>query len=281
MKRWRLIVFPLLVAVVGVSVAYFNRPAPSEVVGPSKSDKTDSDVSKNNVGEPQGESLDEILKRDPIRFFPMSLEKYDKTIQGYTHTFDKHERIKGPLRKPEKCEVRFREKPFSVFMEWKEGADQALRVLYVKDQNNDKLLARPNGMFLKFVPPQSRDVDGPDAKKSGRFTIAQFGFKQSTERTLASMKRAQDRGKLNLKYEGIVPVDRLKGKKCHKFVRTPYDPPEEDQLTELTVYYDTEHWLQVGAVLKDVKGELLGEYFFYNIEINPTFSEKQFTRDAL
>src|SRR5262249_11325839 len=142
------------------------------------------------------------------------------------------------------------------------------------------MLARGWGPF-KFLGIQTREVDGTDAKKSGRFTIAQYGFKKSTERTLASMQRAKERGKLHLKYEGLVPVERLKGQKCHKFVRTPYDPHEEDDLNELTLYYDTEHWLQVGAILKDAQGQLLGEYFFYEIVINPEFDPKQFTREAL
>ncbi len=278
MKRWRLIVFPILVIAVGVWATTFSRPP--EAVQPGDSKGADPDVSKGKIVEPQVETLEKILERDPIRFFSMSLDKYEKTIKGYVHTFDKHERIAGKMRNPEKCEARFREKPLAVHMRWIEGAGLASQVLYVDGENNGKMLARGRGPLAIFGL-QTRDVDGADAKSSGRFTIAQFGFKQSTERTLASMKRAQDRGKLHLKYEGIVPVERLKGQKCHKFVRTPYDPNEEDDLNELTVYYDTDHWLQVGAVLKDVKGQLLGEYFFYDIQINPTFTEKQFTRDAL
>jgi hypothetical protein len=272
MKRWRLIIMPIIVVAIGLWVA---RPGkPPEVLRPGHTEESPV------IDAPAAETLDEILRRDPYSFFPMSLRKYDDTIQGYAHSFDKHERINGVLRKPEKCEVRFREKPFAVHMSWTEGAGLASKVLFVEGENNGKMLARGWGP-LKFLGIQTRDVDGADAKASGRFTIAQFGFKKSTERTLASMKRAKDNGKLFLKYEGIVPVEKLGGQKCHKFVRSPYDPPEEDQLSELTLYYDTEHWLQVGAILRDVKGQLLGEYFFSNVQINPEFSDKQFTRDAL
>lgn len=280
--RWRLIIPPMIVLAVAWFVANFNK-AP-DLVRPN----SDSNTKPPEISEDAKEDLEKLLKRDPIQFFSMSLKKYDELIKGYIVSMTKHERINGTLRKPEKCEAWFCEKPFSVLMVWDRTGDQPAfdfgkltkpaKVLFVDGENGGKLIARPN---VPLVPLQTRDVDGPDAKNSGRFTIAQFGFKKSTERTLASMERAQKNGKLTLKYEGIVPVEQLGGQKCHKFVRTPYEPTEEDELNELTLYYDTEYWLQVGAILKDVKGQLLGEYFFTNVQINPTFNEKQFTRDAL
>lgn len=274
MKRWRLIVPPMIV--VAVALWATSSTKPPEILRP-ETPKGQGPASKI---ETPAESVEQVLARDPVAFLQMSLKKYDETIKGYAFTFDKHERINGKLRSPEKCEARFREKPFAVHMRWLEGAGLASQVLFVEGENNGKMLARGRGP-LQFLGIQTRDVDGADAKSSGRFTIAQFGFKKSTERSLASMLKAKERGKLNVKYEGIVPVEKLGGQKCHKIVRTPYDPPEEDELTELTLYYDTEHLLQVGAVLRDVKGQLLGEYFFTNVQINPEFTEKQFTRDAL
>jgi hypothetical protein len=34
-------------------------------------------------------------------------------------------------------------------------------------------------------------------------------------------------------------------------------------------------------VLKDSDGKLIAEYFFHDIHLNPTFTEKQFTQKAL
>lgn len=279
MKRWRLFVMPLIVAAVGVGVWAATRPAvqirPPETTEPS--------VSPPKIDAPKAESLEKILETNPVRFLEMSLEKYDREIQGYSHRLHKHERIhhNPELRKAEVCDVCFRENPFSVYMKWVEGADKAFAVLYLKDEDPKHLAVRPRLPFDIKGPLFTKAIDDPQAKNSGRFSIAQFGFKQSTQRSLASMKRAQERGTLHVKYEGIVPVEKLKGEKCYKFVRTPYDPHEEDGLNELTLYYDLDHWLQVGAVLKDDKGELLGEYFFTDRKINPKFDAKQFTRDAL
>lgn len=222
--------------------------------------------------------VDFLLHYHPVPFLEMCLEKYERDVKGYSCTFHKQELIGDKLQKLEILKVHFREQPFSVFMEWIEGARLAKRALYVAGENNNKLVARP---FITFLPPQERDVDGPDAKKSGRYTIAQFGMHLGTKRTVASMKLAQARGALHVRYEGLVKVEKAGDRICHKFVRTPYEPVEEEGVNELTIYVDQETWLQVGSVLKDAKGQLIAEYFFRDIQINPEFKADQFTRKAL
>lgn len=284
MIRWRLIVMPLIVIAVGIWATTRSAPPVQDITPGQPIDaptKGDPIVSDPKIVKPEPVSLEKLIATDPVQFLQKSLEKYDKEIKGYTLTFDKHERVNGKLRKPETTKVHFREKPYSVHMHWTEPGDSiADKVLYVEGQNDNKLLGRGLN-WRRVLGVLTRDVDGPDAKASGRFTIAQFGFKRSSQRSLASMEKAQERGTLNFRYEGIVPVEELGGQKVHKLVRTPYVPYEEDDLNELTLYFDTEHFLQVGSVLKDKKGDLLGQYFFKDVRINPEFNEKQFTREAL
>jgi outer membrane lipoprotein-sorting protein len=47
------------------------------------------------------------------------------------------------------------------------------------------------------------------------------------------------------------------------------------------MYVDKETWLQVGSVLKGEEGQLIGEYFFRDVKLNPRFKPGTFTRDAL
>ena len=39
--------------------------------------------------------------------------------------------------------------------------------------------------------------------------------------------------------------------------------------------------MQIGSVLKDTEGNLIAEYYFIDVKLNPEFSENQFTRSAL
>ena len=221
--------------------------------------------------------VENLLHYQPILFMEWAQAKYAAEVRGYSLHFRKRELVGGKLQPTEKLEVHFREEPFSVHMRWLDGARLAQTVLYVKGENNGEMLAR-----LRLVPlVVSRDIHGADAKQSGRFTIDQFGFHGSTQRTLASMYRAQARGALHLRYDGVYKVPELGDRPCYKLVRSPYEPLEEDELNELTLYFDQETWLQVGSILKNVRGELISEYYFRDVRLNPEFKKDQFTRGAL
>lgn len=257
-----------------------GRPlAPDPATPTAETFSADVKPSSPPIGVPDAEALEKSLRDRPLAYLAESIQKYDKDVRGYSLTFYKRERLGGTLQPHEKVEVHFRESPFSVQMRWIEGAKLANKVLYVEGENEGKMLAKPRGL-LAIAGIVTRDVDGADAKSSGRYTIAQFGFKRSTQRSLASMTKAQERGALHLKYAGVVAVPQLGGQKCRTFVRSPYDPPEEDGLNELTLYFD-DRGLQVGSILRDTKGELLGEYFFYDLKLNPEWPANQFRREGL
>jgi hypothetical protein len=224
--------------------------------------------------------VDFLMHYHPPLFLEMCLERYKREVRGYSTKFIKRERIGGKLEPLEKLEVHCREQPFSVYMNWLEGAKLAQKVLYVEGENNGKLLARGKGL-LAGLGVFAKDVDSAEAKKTGRYTIDQFGPYLGTKRTVAAMHNAEMRGALHVAYQGLYKVPELGDRICHKFVRSPYQPLEEEGVNELTIYIDQENWMQVGSVLRDVHGNLIAEYFFRDLKINPEFKQDQFTRAAL
>lgn len=263
------VILPVCLALCGQSIIQDAVPIDSP-----------DEVAVTPIGEKGPTPLEKILQENPVRFLEMTLEKYDKEVQSYTFTFRKQERIAGKLQEPETIKVYFREKPFSVFFDWTEGARLAKRCLYVEGENNGKLRVRPNLPFVdKLI--WNKDVEGTEAKRSGRYTINHFGLKLATERTVKSMRAAEKRGTLHVRYLGQFKVPELHDRLCYKFVRTPYDPVEEEGLNELVLYIDHENWLQVGSILRDAQGEIIAEYYFRDLEINPTISEEIFAGKKL
>jgi hypothetical protein len=226
------------------------------------------------------QAVERLLREDVPRFLQMCVDRYDREVQGYRCTLQKRERVRGKLLPAETVDVHFREKPFSVYMDWKKGAGKAQKTLFVEGENQNRMLARPAGLF-SFVGVVARDVNSPEIKAAGRYTITEFGMKLGTLRTLKPMSEARKRNALHVAYHGIFQVPETGDRRCYKLVRTPYDPPEDEGVNELTIYIDLETWLQVGSVLKDSAGQLIAEYYFRNILINPTFAPKQFSREAL
>jgi hypothetical protein len=223
--------------------------------------------------------LEDLAYAQPVRFLQMCMAHYEREVNGYHCMLYKRERIKGKLNDLEVCECDFREQPFSIRMEWRKGEGQAKRVLYVAGENKDLLLARP--ALSRFLPVVTRDPEGTDAKNAGRYTVKQFGIGLGTQRTIAAMLKAKARDKLFVQYYGIESVPQLDGRLCYKFIRKPYVPPEEEGVNELIIYVDVETWLQTGSELRDASGNLIAEYFFRDVQLNPTFDPKQFTREKL
>jgi len=218
--------------------------------------------------------LENILIYQPSLFFQMCLDRYDQDIQGYTCLFCKQERVKGKLLKAEKILVDFREKPFSVRFEWKEGKGLASKVLYVDGENEGNMLVRA---FLIL----RKDPEGDQAMASSRFSIKKYGVRHGLQSTVNSVTKAEAAGRLHLKYDGQFKVDKLGGRICYRFTRAPYDPPEEDGIVKYTFYIDKETWLHIGSELRDVNDEVIADYFFRDLQPNPTYGPNQFTEKGL
>lgn len=231
---------------------------------------------------PKEEKLtnEEFAKKKPVEFLEFCLAEYDKKVTGYRCHFVKQERVKGNLREPEKLRANFRAKPYAVHMFWLEGAEYCESSMYVEGENDGKLLAR-SMLFGIRGPIVARPVDAPDCKATSRFPITEFGIRAGAVSTINAMRAAQARGKLHVTYEGTEPVAKLGDRPCYRMVRTPYDPPEDDNCYKLTIWIDCDTLMHVGSELIDVEGNLIAEYYFRDIELNPTFDEKQFTRGAM
>lgn len=218
---------------------------------------------------------------DFVELLRQSLIKYEESgVKGYTCTFVMHERVKGKLKDPEVIECWFQEKPFSVLMHWKEGAGKVAASLYVEGENDGLMCVRPANEVLKRVVGTARKkVDCDEAKDSARYQMTEFGVRCGTERTYKAWKALKDRGvKLNIEYQGIQRLEKV-GRDCH-VVKRYCNEPEEEGMTDVTVYLDVETMMQVGSVLK-AGNELIGEYYFKDIKINPTFEANRFKQEIL
>jgi hypothetical protein len=237
-------------------------------------------VADNGSPLPSEAGMERLARTDSIAFLEACIRRYDRQVKGYTATLRKQERIDGKLERSEVIDVAFREDPFSVLMIWKEGARKAAATLYIKGQNKDQILVLPAGL-LSVAGIVMRDPNGSDAKKGGRYPLTEFGIKIGTQRTLASWQRARKDDSLHVEFLGEKRIKEAGDRVCWVLKRTQYRHPEEDSIASLTMYIDKETWLQVGTVLKGAKGQLIGEYIFRDVRINPEFKPGTFTREAL
>ena len=229
---------------------------------------------------PDNATMRQLAAKDPIAFLENCVHRYNRDVHSFRLKFHKKERIGGKLNDAEEIDVCFRDKPHSVLFRWTEGARKAAAALYVEGENDGKLLVKPTGLG-SLAGIVKRDPEGSDAKKSGRYSLKEFGLKNATLRALASWKAAKAEDALHVELVGEEKVKQCDGRTCWVLKRSKYVKPENDGIVETTLYVDKETWLQVGSVVRGAGGKLIGEYYFRDIQLNPKFDDETFERKAL
>lgn len=225
-------------------------------------------------------SFEEQCAEDPLTALQRALAKHKTFVEGYQCLFVKRERIAGKLRPREIIECDFQESPFAVRMKWVEGKGKADAMLYVSGENDNQLLIIPSNSTAKSALRilgkhyANRSPVGAEAKEAARLPATEFGLENAMRRTLDAWALARERGDLMVEYQGVQSVAELEGQKCHVFHRV-CKTPEEDGLTRVTMYVDTINHFQVGIILHGQK-DLIAEYYFKNIKLNPPFSNEHF-----
>jgi hypothetical protein len=273
---------------VGLLICLFSMNVLGAAFAPGADDppKSTSGVGSAERSLPDSQEMETLARRQPVAFLENCARYYDRNVQGYQLVMQKQERLQGKIQKKEMVEVAFKEDPFSVSLRWLDGARKADRVVFVKGENDDMMLAHPAGVAGSLVKVVKRKVDGPEAKEAGRYPLDQFGLKNSLIRTVTSMKTAKEKNMLQVAFLGEVPVIEAGNKPCVKLRRT-YLEPEADGVMELTVYVDKSTWLPVGWVMKGKTNpatgnrDFIAEYFFKDIRLNPKFGADQFKEATL
>jgi hypothetical protein len=280
---------PILIALFPIlTIGPHVIPLPDAPVAGGAGKFEPPDVNDKGDKLPDNARMAVLAKEDSVAFLKKCLIRYNREVNGYNLTMQKQERIQGKLNKPEIIDVHFKHGPaedgHSVFMRWREGARLAARVVYVAGENKgrdgkSKMIVKPTGLGSLFTV--ERDPEGEDARKSGRYTLNEFGLKMGLERTLVSFEAAQKEGALHVEYLGRKKIKEAGDRECFVLKRTRYARPEGDGITEQTLYVDIENWLLVGSILRGAGGQLIGEYFFRDIRLNPQFDKDQFTPKAV
>jgi hypothetical protein len=226
-----------------------------------------------------------LVRSDPVGALRAALERYQRSVDDYTCTFEKQERVGGRLTAEQVTRVLFRETPFSVNMLWTRNEDQARRAIYVEGRwtggNGEKLaVVEPAGRLARlFVDDVLRPIDGPEARKAARRSIAEFGFANMLRRILEFCDMGANRHELDVRYVG---QGTLAGRPTYMVERRlPYTDENgryPDRL--LVVHLDQEYQLPTGCIsyADEARKELLGSYIITDVQFNVGLTDMDFAR---
>jgi hypothetical protein len=228
--------------------------------------------------------LIEFARRDPRGLLHLARERCQHTTADFRCLFLKQERINGTLKPVEEIDARFRADPLSVFMTWRQGADQAKRALFIDSREftdgQGQRLARvePAGVLIRLVVSDVMvPIHDARARAASRRAIDEFGFRSTFEILERVNALADIRNELDFQYEGEDAVD---GRATVVLVRRlPYTGVGGTYPDAKLVLHLDQAWLLPTAVYAyaDPDGhELLGSYVFTQVQLDPGLSADDF-----
>jgi hypothetical protein len=260
---------------------------------------------------PQKLEFEQLAQIDPVEMLRQSLLRYQREFKGgFRAELSKHERVNGELLKPERISVFVRgdvpdpktgKTQIEVLMKWLEGAQEVMfsevtGTLYCEEKNKDQMITfRPDARLLK---EHAVSINGKDAKNASRYCIRDAGLYHVTLRTYDIWKQRKEEGTFKSEYLGKRPISEAAGVECYVVKRTCLQPEVDafelggkpdaspdtmakQGFTEVTVMIDVKNWLQVGTELRRSNGELIGAYYYRNVELNPEFAADIFDKNGL
>ena len=287
-------VVPVVLAAVALAAAGYgayaflrHTPTPHEVAPPVFTASDDPP--------PPAATFAELAESDPVGMYEACLSRYAREAKGFRATVEKHERTRGELRPREVVRIEVRDQPPAALLRWQEGGQRGVTAsLYAPEVTGPQIKAWRPAAALATLRDWSIDAKGDSARQASRYCVKDAGLYPSMLRTYTAWKKRKEAGDLRTEYLGKQVVGPAGGRECHVVRRycprteidpfaldeeAPTDPKviARDGFTEVTVMIDAERWLQVGSVLKNASGALVGEYYFRDVELVTEFPPDTFT----
>ena len=153
-----------------------------------------------------------LIRHDPLAAMIQARAQHLSKVRDYECRMVKQELLPSGMSEEQEIKVKYRQEPYSVYMEWLRNPGPAARVLYVKgrwtDENAedpaDRELAvvQPGIIARLFVKSVKRPIHGRAARDTSRRFVDDFGFQKTFDRLIKYCQLAHSRGELSLAFCG-------------------------------------------------------------------------------
>ena len=236
----------------------------------------DSEPPAAGMADPRLQQLDNLAKKDHVALIKQAIARYKESVQDYSCTFIKQERLNGQLQPDQEIKVKFREQPFSVGMQWVRNAPIGDAILYVEGKCDGQMLVRPKGLLGKMIGVQMRKPGDPAVMANTLKPITAFGLRKNLESLLAVYELAGQRGDSVNSFAGYKEVA---GRKVMVLKREL--PNKPDYPCKLVVWYlDVEYEAPMALESYDWDDQLIASYLYKGLKFNNGYSDSDFAPEA-
>jgi len=214
----------------------------------------------------------QLAKINQIALLKLAMKHYKKNVRDYQGTLYKQERIAGKLGKEQVISFKFKENPFSIFMQWRKNAGPIDRLLYVEGMHDNKMIVRPNGPFSKWIKSVKLDPNSENIRKTSLRTCNEFGF----YRIMQEMLRIYKLAKNDLEVKSVTQ----KMTDGCRFVEMEVLLPANKKYQErrVIIQIHIEYLMPVHVASYDKKNKLIYRYIHKDLQFNTGLSNSDFTR---
>jgi len=262
----------VLLGLAGLACAtYLTRPAASAAPIPAAPVALAAAAAPEN---PAANPLDE-----PLKLLAAAQQTF-RSVQDYTCTLVKQERMNGQLQPVNVMTMMVRNNPFSVYLKWFQPKAQAgQEACYVAGRNGGRMRARSRGV-LGAVGFVSIDPDDPRARKSSNHSITEAG--------LGNLMARFDRGwraEYNLhKTQVRLGEYEYNKRRCIR-VETTRSERLQNTVYRSVIYFDKQLKLPIRVETYDwprqggnPNGDLIEVYSYVNLRLNVGLPDEVFNK---
>jgi hypothetical protein len=218
------------------------------------------------------QEVEKLASRDPLEFLRVALRWSDERLTAYTCRFEKQEKIDGTLRKTETMHMKFRTKPFSVYLKWTGDISNGQEVIYVDGQYDNKAVAHPSGLLGVLFRKITLDPLGKTALKHSRRPLTNAGMANMLRLIIPQCEKAKANGDLQLTYEGQRDQE---GRPAYVVKRVL--PHKDGYPCPILVIYVDREWLAcVRTDAFDWDASVLSQYVYADLSLSPGLTDADF-----
>jgi hypothetical protein len=213
----------------------------------------------------------EIAKLNPEKWLVEAEAAYDR-VESYTAIFHKQQRIAGKLLDEENIFLKFRKKPYSLYMKWVTEPYKGSELLYVVGWNKDRIRGHRGGFFSFIV--RNLDPNDPILMENDLRPVTSTGVGFLLQTVAINMRKAIKAGVLTFTDRG---EEKVYGRNTQIMViDIPYANAEDYDGAKFVINQDVETKILLRIRVYDRDGRLIENYGYENLNLDAHLSDADF-----
>lgn len=194
-------------------------------------------------------------------------------------TLVRREMVNGTLQPEEVLDFKDRFQPHSIRLKWIGDVHKGREIIWVEGANDNKVLVRPEkdgivGVMGLFNKNLRFALDSPEMKSNSRYPPDHAGYDLLMGKLTSVFAEADG---LKLAWVKAYAIEMESGKKVRRFDVT-YEPKFlREDISKVSLWFDTGTSLVVRSVEYNGKGQIAEDYRWQDLKLNVGLTDTDFT----